>query len=67
MKYEAYLLFRKSIDGNKLVYVHPYAVVSEYCLEVVQMPRNNWWGVNESTDLKQDLESENLSAPVQLG
>ena len=57
LKYDAYLLFRKKIDSNMLVYVHPYAVVPEHCLEVVQVQKDNWWGINIAIDFDQERDS----------
>ena len=67
LEYDAYLLFRKNIDGNKLVYVHPYAVFPERCLEVVQVPSDNWWGINEAIDVDQELEADRLNAQFERG
>lgn len=67
LKYDAYLLFRKNVDGNILVYVHPHAVVPEYCLLVAQAQVDNWWGVNEAVDCEQEREPEHLNRPVQRG
>ena len=27
--YECYLLFRRTVDGNQVVYIHPYAIIRE--------------------------------------
>ncbi len=64
LAYDAYLLFRKNIDGNKLVYVHPYAVVPEHCLEVVQVQMDSWWGINEAIGFDQKQEDEPINATV---
>ena len=71
LKYDAYLLFRKSIDGNKLVYVHPHAVVPEYFLDAAQVHTevhtDNRWNSSEEMDFDHKPEPERLNSSVQRG
>jgi hypothetical protein len=36
--YEYFLLFRKNVDGNKVAYIHPYAVIREEYLKELLVP-----------------------------